>query len=273
MVRGAAMFRSMVGVALAGSVLLGAVAGAHEMAGAAPGPMTLTPHDLLRYLHVVLLVFWLGPDVAITIAGTWAANAQLNPAQRAGAARMAEYYAIMPRVCMSLMLTVGGILSEQVGLEHPWWQMAGIVLLGPVWLTLTLLAYFGSGDAGAWATRLERWLRIALIVSIPASVTYSTVTGRLAEAPYIGGKLILFALILVLGLLAQRAFAPYLQGVKELARGVTSPALDETLRASFARGRRVVIVTWLALLMAAFMGVVQPGVPDEEQQARAVPRD
>lgn len=37
---------------------------------------------------------------------------------------------VIPRAAISLMLTVGGLLSEYVGLEHPWWQMAGIVLLG-----------------------------------------------------------------------------------------------------------------------------------------------
>lgn len=244
---------------------------AHETASSA-GAMVLNGHDLLRYLHVVLLVFWLGPDVAIVIAGSYAANTGLNAAQRAGAARMAEYYSIMPRVCMSLMLTVGGVLSEQVGLDHPWWQMAGIILLGPVWLVLTLFAYFGSGGSASasLASRLERWLRVALIIGIPVSVGYSTVTGRLAAAPYVGSKLLLFALVLALGLLANRAFAPYLAGVRQLAANGASTGLDQAITTSFARGRRFVVATWAALLLAALMGVVQPGVPDDPEQASLV---
>ena len=233
--------------------------------------MTLSAHELTRYLHVVLLVFWLGPDVGIVIAGTHATNTALNAAQRAGAARMMQYYEIMPRVCISLMLTVGGILSGQVGLEHPWWQMAGIWLLGPVWLTLTLVAYFGgSAGAGALATRLEQWLRIVLIVAVPASVAYATATGRLDAAPYVGAKLMLFALILLLGLLARRAFAPFLDGIRQLPVTGATPALDRAMTASFGRGRRFVLATWAALLLAALLGIVQPGVPDEAGEPVAV---
>jgi hypothetical protein len=232
-------------------------------ADAAAGGLTLTAHDLTRYLHVVLLVFWLGPEVAIMIAGNHAVSPALNAAQRAGAARMMEYYDIMPRVCMSLMLTVGGVLSEYVGLAHPWWQMAGIWLLGPLWLALTLGAYFGgSAGAGALAERLEQWLRLAVIVTVPISVGYSTATGRLAEAPYVGSKLLLFAIIVLLSLLARRAYRPFRDGVRELAAGNASPALDETMRASFVSGRRFVFGIWAALLLAALVGIIQPGVPD-----------
>jgi hypothetical protein len=256
----------------AGLLLAAGAALAHEADGGLAGDLTLSAHELWRYLHVVLLVFWLGPDVGIVIAGAHAANATLNAAQRAGAARMMRYYEIMPRVCTSLMLTVGGILTEQVGLEHPWWQMAGIYLLGPVWLGLTLAAYFGgNAGAGALAGRLEHALRIVLIVAVPVSVAYSTLTGRLAPAPYVGGKLLLFALVLLVGLLARRAFGPFLDGVRQLATAGASPALDASIAASYRRGRLLVFVTWAALLLAALMGVVQPGVPDEAVGGVAAP--
>lgn len=256
--------RWVIGTVLTGGLLAAGVVMGHE-AVTATGNATLTAHDLLRYLHIVLLVFWLGPDVAIMVAGSHVVDTRLNAAQRAGAAQMMRYYEIMPRVCMSLMLTVGGVLSEYVGLEHPWWQMAGIWLLGPVWLVLTLLAYFGAGPgAGETAARLEGWLRVALIVGIPVSVSYSIVTGRLAEAPYVGGKLLLFAVVLILGLLARRAFGPFNADVAVLASAGASPALDQSLRESFVRGRRWVLASWAVLLLAALSGVVQPGVPEDE---------
>jgi len=262
--------RAWIGAGLiVGAGLSAGLAWGHETAAALSGPATLMAHDLVRYLHIVLLVFWLGPDVAITIAGSYAANTQLSASQRAGAARMAEYYAIMPKVCMSLMLTVGGILSEYVGLEHPWWQMAGIVLVGPLWLSLTLLAWFGSGGAGLAASRLERWLRIALVFGIPVSVGYSTITGRLAEAPYVGSKLLLFAAVLVLGLLASRAYAPFLAAVRALRPDAPAPELEQTIANGFRRGRLFVFATWAALLLAALIGVVKPGVA-EDQKAPAV---
>jgi hypothetical protein len=249
---------------LLGLVLVSGLALAHE--GSIEGDLTLSAYELTKFLHVVLLVFWLGPEVAIMVAGQFATNTALSAAQRAGAARLMQYYELMPRVCMSLMLTVGGVLSEFEGVTHPWWQMAGIWLLGPVWLGLTLAAYFGDRTGLATlAERLEHWLRMALIVAIPISVAYSTVTGRLAEAPYVGGKLILFALILALGLLARRAFQPFISGVAELARAGTSAgsnaALDQAIGSSYRQGRLYVFGIWIALLLAALMGIVQYGAP------------
>jgi hypothetical protein len=119
------------------------------------------------------------------------------------------------------------------------------------------------------ATRLEQWLRVLLIIGVPLSVIYSTVTGRLADAPYVGGKLILFALILLLGLLARRAFAPFVAGVARLAQEGASPALDAAMTASYRRGRRFVFAVWAALLLAALAGIVQPGAPEEESAQMA----
>jgi hypothetical protein len=259
------MFRLFLLLAVAAAGLGGGALAHSEVVES--GGLTLSAHDLTRYLHIVLLVFWLGPEVAIMIAGGHAVSAGLNPAQRAGAARMMQYYEIMPRVCMSLMLTVGGVLSEHVGLEHPWWQMAGIWLLGPVWLVLTLAAYFGNAaGAGAAAARLERALRIALVIGVPVSVAYSTLTGRLADAPYVGAKLVLFAIILLLGLFAERASGPFRDGARRLATAGSSATLDSEMTDSFRRARRFVVGIWAALLVAALLGIVQPGAPDETRE-------
>ena len=258
-------------LALACAILMGDAAWAHTVGQS--GGLTLSGHDLTRYIHVVLLVFWLGPEVAIVVAGNYAVSASLNAAQRAGAARMMQYYELMPRVCTSLMLTVGGILSEQVGLTHPSWQMAGIVLLGPVWLVLTLVAYFGaSPGAGASATKLEQWLRIALIIGVPVSVAYSTLTGRLAEAPYVGAKLLLFALVLLLGLLGRRALGPFVAGVQKLSAPGASGTPDPAMTASYIRGRRFIVAVGAALMLAALLGIVKPGAPAESEEHAGVSR-
>ena len=258
------MLRVILLLVTACAVILGDGAWAHTVGQS--GGLTLSTHDLTRYLHVVLLVFWLGPEVAIVIAGNHAVSPALNAAQRAGAARMMQYYEIMPRVCTSLMLTVGGILSGQVGLEHSSWQMAAIVLLGPVWLVLTLVAYFGAASgAGAAAARLDEWLRVVLIVAVPVSVVYSTVTGRLAEAPYVGAKLLLFALVLLLGLLGRRAFGPFVDGVRKLSLPGAPAAPDPAVTASYVRGRRFIVAIGAALMLAALLGIVRPGEPAEDE--------
>jgi hypothetical protein len=222
----------------------------------------VTSYELLQFLHVFLFVFWLGPDVAVYAWSRKVVETGASAEQRLVAGQMMALVDVIPRAAISLMLTVGGLLSEYVGLEHPWWQMAGIVLLGPVWLTLVLIAVFRDGTAfGASAQRFESWLRWLLIVAVPLSVAYSTVTGRLALAPYVGAKLLLFALVLLFGHLLRARLAPLRQALAELGTNGPSTPGDEAMRVSLARSRPYSVAIWLALLTAALMGVLKPGVP------------
>lgn len=224
----------------------------------------VTSYELLQFLHVFLFVFWLGPDVAVYVWSRKTVEAGSSAEQRVVAGQMMALVDVIPRAAISLMLTVGGLLSEYVGLEHPWWQMAGIVLLGPVWLALVLVAILRDGTPfGATARQLESWLRWVLIVAVPVSVAYSTVTGRLAIAPYVGAKLLLFAAVLLFGHLLRARLAPLRQGLVELAASGPSAALDDSMRASLVRSRPYTAAIWLAILAAAFMGVLKPGVPDD----------
>ena len=133
----------------------------------------VTGYEVALVLHELLLVFWLGPDIGIFIWSTKVANEQLPDEIRITAAGMMRTIDIFPRVCVSLMLTVGGILTEVVGLEHAWWQWVAIIVLGPVWLTLVLIAYFRAGSSvGELVTKLDKYLRGIVIVAVPLSVAY-----------------------------------------------------------------------------------------------------
>ena len=225
----------------------------------------VTTYELLQFLHVFLFVFWLGPDVGVHAWSRRAVDAALPVEQRIVAGQMMVRTDIIPRLAISLMLTAGGLLSEFVGLEHPWWQKAGIILLGPVWLGLVLAGVIRDGTPfGDTARKLESLLRWLLIAAIPLSVAYSTFTGRLAIAPYVGAKLLLFAAVLLLGQLMRRRLAPLGQSLAELARNGSSSALDDTMRSSLARSRPYAAAVWVAILWAALLGVVKPGAPNGE---------
>ncbi|MDH5255747.1 MAG: hypothetical protein OEW72_07505, partial [Gammaproteobacteria bacterium] len=131
-------------------------------------------------------------------------------------------------------------------------------------LALVLAGLIRDGTPfGATAQQLESWLRWVLIVAVPVSVAYSTLTGRLAIAPYVGAKLLLFAAILLFGYLLRARLAPLRQGLVDLAASGPSPALDESMQTSLGSSRPYTVAIWVALLAAAFMGVLKPGVPDE----------
>jgi hypothetical protein len=252
------MTRGVAGLLLMMVVLpIGLVLAAGVVEGANDG---LTAHELLLFIHQLLFVYWLGPDMGVYYLSGRMTDPALTVGQRLAAAQTMGQIDLVPRICMSLMLTVGGILSEFVGVPHPAWQMAGIVLLGPVWLTVVLVIYFKQGTAlGATLTRLDFWFRAGLILAILASVSYSWNAERLADTPWVAGKLVLFAAILLFGLLMRVAVKPLIAGIGQLATVGPSDTVNASMAASLARTKPWVLALWACLFLEAWLGVFQPG--------------
>jgi hypothetical protein len=221
---------------------------------------SINGYEVLLVVHQLLFVFWLGPDIGVYAWSRKVINTELTPDQRVAAGDVMHTIDIMPRVCLSLMLTVGGILTEAVGIEHPLWQLGGIILLGPVWLTIVLVAYIKEGTAlGATVNRLDLWLRWALFVGIIISVAYSTITGRLDVAPWVGSKLLLFAALIFFGILFRLRMRPFFSGLEALVKDGPSEGLNTQLATSQRRGQPFQFAIWVCILLAAGLGVFQPG--------------
>jgi hypothetical protein len=217
-------------------------------------------YRIVLFLHQILLVLWLGPDIGVYMWSTKLTNPECTPAQRVAAARMMTTIDIIPKVCMSLMLTVGGTLTELMGIEHPWWQMAGIWMLGPVWLTLTLLVFLKEGtEAGAKLARLDVLFRWLVVLSVLASVVFSMVTDRLSDTPWITGKLLLFAAVVFFSIMMRLRLQPLAGAVNELEKSGPSSTIDGQIQSCISRARLFMFATWIALALAAGLGMVQPG--------------
>lgn len=217
-------------------------------------------YEVLMVVHQLLFVFWLGPDIGVYAWSRKVINPELTVDQRIAAGNVMHTIDIMPRVCLSLMLTVGGVLTEAVGIEHPPWQLAGIILLGPVWLTIVVVAYLREGAAlGALVNRLDLWLRWALVFGIIVSFSYSTSIGRLDEAPWVGSKLLIFAALIFFSIMLRLRMRPFFSGLEKLAAEGPSDSLNTEMAASHKRGQPFVVAIWLCIIIAAGLGVFQPG--------------
>ncbi|MCY3988074.1 MAG: hypothetical protein OXF94_05710, partial [Gammaproteobacteria bacterium] len=128
-------------------------------------------HTIWLILHLVLFAYWLGGDIGVFYSTRMILNRSNTPDQRFMASRIMMWIDLLPRLCLSMMLTVGGILSEYVGVSHPPWQYAMIVLLGPVWFTVLLIMHFRhNASFMPLLTKLDLWFRWFLIAAIVVSV-------------------------------------------------------------------------------------------------------
>ena len=220
-------------------------------------------HTIWLILHLVLFAYWLGGDIGVFYSTRMILNRSFSAPQRFMASRIMLWIDLLPRLCLSMMLTVGGILSEYVGVSHPPWQYAMIVVLGPVWFTVLLIMHFKhNASFMPTLTKLDLWFRWFLIAAIVASVWWSVSTGRLDNAPWLAPKLIIFALMVLCGVMI-RVFLPgFIAGVRALSQGSITEEQDDAMRRSIHRVRPWVFGIWLGLILEAFLGIFKPGAPE-----------
>jgi len=217
-------------------------------------------HDLFLILHLVLFCYWLGGDIGVFYSSGFAADPKLSIEARMTAARIMLALDLVPRLCGAVMLTVGGVLSEFVGVTHPTWQMAGIILLAPVWLSLELILHFKHDTPlGKGMQKFDNPFKWVIVVGCIVSVGWSFSTGRLDEAPWVGYKILIFAAIVFCSLMINKTIGPYVLGVQRIAAGVINDEENAAMAKSLRQCKWAVLGIWAGLVIEAVLGVVQPG--------------
>lgn len=220
-------------------------------------------HTIWLILHLVLFAYWLGGDIGVFYSTRMILNRSYSPDQRFMASRIMMWIDLLPRLCLSMMLTVGGILSEYVGVSHPPWQYAMIVVLGPVWFTVLLVMHFKhNASFMPMLTKLDLWFRWFLIAAIVVSVWWSVSTGRLDNAPWLAPKLIVFAFMVLCGVMIRIFLPGFIAGIRALSQGSITEEQDIALRRSIHRVRPWVFMIWAGLIIEAFLGIFKPGAPE-----------
>ena len=218
-------------------------------------------HGLTRFLHLLLFVYWLGGDAGVFYSSRFVINPKLSRDARMTAAKIFIDLDMIPRYCMALMLTVGGILAEVMGISHPTWEMVAIVLLGPVWLGLVIAVHAKEGSAaGQTLKRIDVWFRWIVIVSIMVSVIHSHWTGRLDGLEWFSAKLVIFAFLIFCGLMIRRNLPPFVEGFRQLAGSGPTPESDRLMIDSMARCRPYVLLIWAGIAVSALLGILKPSL-------------
>jgi hypothetical protein len=217
-------------------------------------------HDLFLILHLLLFCYWLGGDIGVFYSSGFAADPKLSIEARMTAAKIMLALDLVPRLCGAVMLTVGGVLSEFVGVEHPAWQMAGIIALAPIWLALELILHFKHDTPlGAGMQKFDNPFKWAIVVGCIVSVGWSFSTGRLDEAPWVGYKILIFAAIVFCSLMINKTIGPYIVGIQRIATGVINEEETAAMAKSLKQCKWAVLGIWAGLIIEAILGVVQPG--------------
>ena len=81
-------------------------------------------YDLALLVHLVLFAYWLGGDLGVFYTSGYVVDDTLPVKTRQTAARIMLHLDLVPRICMALMLTSGGLLGHVSSVDHPPLQLA-----------------------------------------------------------------------------------------------------------------------------------------------------
>lgn len=209
----------------------------------------------LTFMHLLVLVYWLGGDLGAFYASWRLTAPNASPALRLAAAKTIADIDMAPRTALILALPSGLVLAVAKGwLAMSWAWVFGVVLASLAWLAIAWRLHVTHG-AGA-LRRVDLAIRWTALVGLGGAGA-AGLAGWLALPAFIAAKLLTLAAAIALGLLIRAR----LGGFGEALAGLAGPAPEAAvlrIRALMRAVRPMVLGIWALLALAAFLGLWAP---------------
>lgn len=220
----------------------------------------LDGHTLLLYGHLVLFVYWLGPDWGVYVTTQYICKAGLPIEERRRFLAAMLRIDLVPRSCLILLFPVG--LTLAAGLDMS--PVSGVWLV-PVWvffvawLVLSWAVYLNKGpEQGGLFRRIDnglRWVVAPVLVITGASSLFLDIG---FGTNWLGLKVMLFGVLIFLGLWLRSFVADLVLGFQRLGAEGSTPEVEAIFTNMLSRSKRVVYLFWGTSLTLAFLGLVKP---------------
>lgn len=218
----------------------------------------MSAYALALLAHLLLFAYWLGGDLGVFYSSYVVGDPNRPVLARQTAAGILVWLDRVPRVCLILMLPVSLSLVTAIGLANwPAIVLATVWAFAAAWLVLLWRVEATHAAALALIDGIIRVIVIATLVVL--GVAALRATGPIT-APWIGIKLLLFALAIGCGLVIRRIFAPFAAAFARLGSEGSTPEIEQAIHSSLRRTRPFVILIWACLIGAAAVGVAKPAL-------------
>ncbi len=222
----------------------------------------ITELAVLRWLHILAMVYWLGGEWGVFQTSTHVINRKLSMEERRRHMETAYRIDILARTGIIMLLPLG------LHMGNIW----GVQPLGGAWLWL-MWALFAGWLALCWAAFLHRetdrgirltiWDERIRYVVIP-TLLITAVSSLLGYGPFEAGtgqkwfawKVLLYGLMLIIGLQLRYIMREWTELFRVLAAG-PDPEAESTLEKSLRFGKRLAYVYWVGIATVAFFGATK----------------
>lgn len=222
----------------------------------------ITEHEILRWLHVLAMVYWLGGEWGVFQSAYNIANPKLALDERRRHMETAYRIDILARTGIILLLPLGLHMGYNLGAQPlgGMWLVA-FWLLTAAWLTLTWSAFVKrETDTGVKLTLWDERIRYVLIPLLAITAILSLLNGRPFTQDWYSTKILLFSFALVIGLGLRFIMRHWTQIFRDLAvaTGDARQPLEARLSRELAMGRGMAYVYWVTIGTTAFLGIAKP---------------
>lgn len=217
-------------------------------------------YPLIKLLHVLLFVYWLGGDLGVFYAATFVRDASVPIAGRKVARQILVWVDMVPRYCLVLMLPVGYTLATRLGLttvrpeQLPW-----IWAIGLAWLAIVATVHYRAGTRpGELLRKVDLWWRCILVPGLLWDAWQGfRGTGHIL-ADWISAKFVVFALMVLCGIMIRVLGPPGAVALKQIFEKGSTPELEAIVLRTARRTRPFVLGIWVGLVIAAWIGIAKP---------------
>jgi hypothetical protein len=224
-------------------------------------------HLLLKWGHIVAMVYWLGGEWGVFQTSYHVTNPRLPLDERKRHMETAYRIDILARTGIIMLLPLGIHMGYNFGVQPLGGHFLTLVwLLTAAWLSLTWMAFVKrETNAGITLTLWDERIRYVLIPLLAGLAIWSFVAkdGPLGgpEGSWSGwypAKVFLYSLMLVIGLILRFVMRHWTLIFRQLAAGGPREELEARLNKEIGTARKLAYVYWVGILSIAYIGVAKP---------------
>jgi hypothetical protein len=209
----------------------------------------------------VLFVYWLGGDLGVYISSKYVANRNLSMDERLRFMALLMACDMGPRSALILFVPVGLEMARIIGVFDVSPAIGGVVwLFSFAWLGANWWMFYNERHPMTATLRdLDLKLRYVLIPTIAGIALYSMAGDGPVSATWLQVKLLVFAAVISCGVYLRSEIKHWVGGFAMIRQGGDAAEKgNDIIEQSLDRSRKVALVLWSGVALAAFLGKVKP---------------
>jgi hypothetical protein len=219
----------------------------------------IPPHLILKWAHIIAVVYWLGGEWGVFQTSFNILNPGLSLEERRRHLETAYRIDILARTGILLLLPLGFEMGYDLGANPFGDLVVPVWALSIAWLTLTWSAFIKrETDTGILLTRIDERIRYVVIPLLFATALWSLITGGPFTAKWFAAKVLIYSLLLCMGLILRFVMRHWTTLFRELAVRGRVPELERRLAREGALTRVMAYFYWIGIGSVAFIGVTKP---------------